>query len=176
MSIPTTRRIVSVNKDDHSLSINTEAMPSPAANEVLIKVAAAGINRPDLMQRYGLYPPPAGASPVLGLEVSGKVVAVGSEVSRWQVGDMICALCNGGGYADYTVAPASQCLPIPKGVSIRDAAALPEAFFTVWHNVFQRCHLKAGEQWHRHHRDPTCKSHRRPCLHHCRQRRKMRRL
>ena len=147
MSIPTTRRIVSVNKDDHSLSISSEAMPSPAANEVLIKVAAAGINRPDLMQRYGLYPPPADASPVLGLEVSGEVVAIGSEVSRWKVGDMICALCNGGGYADYTVAPASQCLPIPQGISLRDAAALPETLFTVWHNVFQRCHLKAGENF-----------------------------
>lgn len=147
MSIPTTRRIVSVNKDDHSLSISSEAMPSPAANEVLIKVAAAGINRPDLMQRYGLYPAPADASPVLGLEVSGEVVAIGSEVSRWKVGDMICALCNGGGYADYTVAPASQCLPIPQGISLRDAAALPETFFTVWHNVFQRCNLKAGENF-----------------------------
>ncbi|CAA0117897.1 NAD(P)H-quinone oxidoreductase [Zhongshania aliphaticivorans] len=147
MSIPTTRRIVSVNKDDHSLSISSEAMPSPGANEVLIKVAAAGINRPDLMQRYGLYPAPADASPVLGLEVSGEVVAIGSEVSRWKVGDMICALCNGGGYADYTVAPASQCLPIPQGISLRDAAALPETFFTVWHNVFQRCNLKAGENF-----------------------------
>ncbi len=147
MSIPTTRRIVSVNKDDHSLSISSEAMPSPTANEVLIKVAAAGINRPDLMQRYGLYPAPADASPVLGLEVSGEVVAIGSEVSRWKVGDMICALCNGGGYADYTVAPASQCLPIPQGISLRDAAALPETFFTVWHNVFQRCNLKAGENF-----------------------------
>jgi putative PIG3 family NAD(P)H quinone oxidoreductase len=147
MTTPATRRIVSVNKDDHSLSISTEAMPSPAANDVLIKVAAAGINRPDLMQRYGLYPAPAGASPVLGLEVSGEVIAIGSEVSRWKVGDMICALCNGGGYADYTVAPASQCLPIPQGITLQDAAALPETLFTVWHNVFQRCNLKAGENF-----------------------------
>jgi NADPH:quinone reductase len=147
MTTPVTRRIVIVNKDDHSLSIGTETMPAPAANEVLIKVVAAGINRPDLMQRYGLYPPPVGASPVMGLEVSGEVIGVGSEVSRWKVGDMICALCNGGGYADYTLAPASQCLPIPSGISIRDAAALPETLFTVWHNVFQRCNLRAGENF-----------------------------
>lgn len=147
MTTPATRRIVSVNKEDHSLSIATEAMPSPAANEVLIKVTAAGINRPDLMQRYGLYPAPSNASPVLGLEVAGEVIAVGSDVSRWKAGDLVCALCNGGGYADYTVAPASQCLPIPQGITVRDAAALPEALFTVWHNVFQRANLKAGENF-----------------------------
>jgi NADPH2:quinone reductase len=147
MTTPATRRIVSVNKEDHSLSVATEAMPSPAANEVLIKVTAAGINRPDLMQRYGLYPAPSNASPVLGLEVAGEVIAVGSDVSRWKAGDLVCALCNGGGYADYTVAPASQCLPIPQGVTTRDAAALPEAIFTVWHNVFQRANLKAGENF-----------------------------
>ncbi len=145
--IPAQRRIVAVNKEDQHLSVDTEAMPVAAANEVLIRVVGAGVNRPDLMQRYGLYPPPVGASPVLGLEVSGEVVAVGAEVSRWKVGDMICALCNGGGYADYTVAPASQCLPIPKGVSVLDAAALPEALFTVWHNVFQRAKLQAGEHF-----------------------------
>ncbi|GAA4093690.1 NAD(P)H-quinone oxidoreductase [Zhongshania borealis] len=145
--IPAQRRIVAVNQEDHHLSVDTEAMPVAAANEVLIRVVGAGVNRPDLMQRYGLYPPPVGASPVLGLEVSGEVVAVGAEVSRWKVGDMICALCNGGGYADYTVAPASQCLPIPKGVSVLDAAALPEALFTVWHNVFQRAKLQAGEHF-----------------------------
>jgi NADPH2:quinone reductase len=147
MTTPATRRIVSVNKEDHSLSIATEAMPSPAVNEVLIKVTAAGINRPDLMQRYGLYPAPSNASPVLGLEVAGEIIAVGRDVSRWKVGDLVCALCNGGGYADYTVAPASQCLPIPQGVTVRDAAALPEALFTVWHNVFQRAKLKAGENF-----------------------------
>lgn len=145
--IPAQRRIVAVNQEDHHLSVDTEAMPVAAANEVLIRVVGAGVNRPDLMQRYGLYPPPVGASPVLGLEVSGEVVAVGAEVSRWKVGDMICALCNGGGYADYTVAPASQCLPIPKGVSVLDAAALPEALFTVWHNVFQRAKLQTGEHF-----------------------------
>ena len=145
--IPAQRRIVAVNQEDHHLSVDTEAMPVAAANEVLIRVVGAGVNRPDLMQRYGLYPPPVGASPVLGLEVSGEVVAVGAEVSRWKVGDMICALCNGGGYADYTVAPASQCLPIPKGVSVLDAAALPEALFTVWHNVFQRAKLQADEHF-----------------------------
>jgi NADPH2:quinone reductase len=146
-TLSSTRRIVAVNKDDHKLSIVSEAMPQAAADEVLIKVAGAGINRPDLMQRYGLYPPPAGASPVMGLEVSGEVIAVGSKVSRWKVGDKLCALCNGGGYADYTVAPASQCLPIPEGVSVFEAAALPEALFTVWHNVFQRGSLLAGENF-----------------------------
>ncbi|CAA0102740.1 Phthiocerol/phenolphthiocerol synthesis polyketide synthase type I PpsC [Zhongshania aliphaticivorans] len=147
MTVPATRRIVDVNQDDHSMSIASEAMPKPAANEVLIKVTAAGINRPDLMQRYGLYPPPVDASPVLGLEVSGEIVAIGLAVSRWKVGDKVCALCNGGGYADYTVAPATQCLPIPKGVSITHAAALPETLFTVWHNVFQRGKLKSGENF-----------------------------
>jgi NADPH2:quinone reductase len=146
-TLSSTRRIVTVNKDDHKLSIVSEAMPQPTADEVLIKVEGAGINRPDLMQRYGLYPPPAGASPVMGLEVSGEVIAVGSKVSRWKVGDKLCALCNGGGYADYTVAPASQCLPIPEGVSVFEAAALPEALFTVWHNVFQRGNLLAGENF-----------------------------
>ncbi|AMO70077.1 zinc-binding dehydrogenase [Zhongshania aliphaticivorans] len=141
------RRIVTVNSEDHHLSFANEAMPEPAATEVLIRVIGSGVNRPDLMQRYGLYPPPADASPVLGLEVSGEIVAVGSDVSRWAVGDMVCALCNGGGYADYTVAPASQCLAVPNGMSVLDAAALPETLFTVWHNVFQRAKLKAGEHF-----------------------------
>jgi len=146
-SLPIMRRIVTVNSEDHHLSFANEAMPEPAAKEVLIRVIGSGVNRPDLMQRYGLYPPPADASPVLGLEVSGEIVAVGSDVSRWAVGDMVCALCNGGGYADYTVAPASQCLAVPKGMSVLDAAALPETLFTIWHNVFQRAKLKAGEHF-----------------------------
>lgn len=145
-TVPDTRRIVVVG-DDHSLSLGEESTPQPAAGELLIRVHAAGINRPDLMQRYGLYPPPADASPVLGLEVAGDVVAVGDGVSEFKVGDAVMALCNGGGYADYTVAPASQCLAKPDNLSWEQAAALPEVLFTVWHNVFQRGGLKAGEHF-----------------------------
>lgn len=145
--LPASRRIALVDADSHQLSLGSEVMPTPGPNEVLIKVAAAGINRPDILQKYGLYPAPADASPVLGLEVAGIVVAVGSEVSRWQLGDRVCALCNGGGYADYTVAPAAQCLPVPESLSLLHAAALPETLFTVWHNVFQRGKLQAGEHF-----------------------------
>ncbi|UHQ55075.1 NAD(P)H-quinone oxidoreductase [Microbulbifer sp. YPW16] len=119
--------------------------PEAGAGEVLIRVVAAGVNRPDVAQRQGLYPPPPGASPVLGLEVAGEVVAVGSGVSRWQPGDRVCALTNGGGYAEYAVAPAGQCLPVPESLSMTEAAALPETFFTVWSNVFDRGGLQAGE-------------------------------
>jgi putative PIG3 family NAD(P)H quinone oxidoreductase len=120
-------------------------VPAPGAGEVLIEVAAAGVNRPDVLQRQGGYPPPKGASPILGLEVAGRVVALGSGVARWQVGDMVCALLAGGGYAEYCVAPEAQCLPVPKGFSPVEAAALPETFFTVWTNVFERGRLAAGE-------------------------------
>ncbi|SHE86975.1 NADPH2:quinone reductase [Microbulbifer donghaiensis] len=119
--------------------------PQPAAGEVLIKVAAAGVNRPDIVQRMGYYPPPPGASPIMGLEVAGEIVAVGDGVERWKEGDTVCALANGGGYAEYVAVPASQCLPVPKGLSLVEAAALPETFFTVWSNVFDRAGLKAGE-------------------------------
>lgn len=119
--------------------------PAPAGDEVLIRVLAAGVNRPDVVQRQGFYPPPPGASPILGLEVAGEVTAVGADVQRWQVGDRVCALTNGGGYAEYTVAPADQCLPIPDGLSMVEAAALPETFFTVWSNLVHRAQLKAGE-------------------------------
>ena len=123
----------------------SQPVPQPGENEVLIKVTAAGVNGPDMMQRKGLYPPPAGASPLLGLEVSGEIVAVGGQVTRWKTGDKVCALTNGGGYAEYCVADAMQCLPIPKGVALADAAGLPETFFTVWSNVFMGAGLKAGE-------------------------------
>ncbi|WP_295799613.1 NAD(P)H-quinone oxidoreductase [uncultured Microbulbifer sp.] len=119
--------------------------PEPAAGEVLIRVQAAGVNRPDVIQRQGFYPPPPGASPVLGLEVAGEVSAVGADVTRWKVGDRVCALTNGGGYAEYAVAPAEQCLPIPEGLTAVEAAALPETFFTVWSNLVHRAHLNAGE-------------------------------
>ncbi len=120
-------------------------LPKPGAGEVLIKIAAAGVNGPDLMQRKGLYPPPAGASDLLGLEVSGEIVALGAEVERWAVGDKVTALTNGGGYAEYCAVDARHCLPIPKGVGLRDAGGLPETFFTVWSNIFMGVGLKAGE-------------------------------
>lgn len=120
-------------------------MPVPKANDVLIRVHAAGINRPDVLQRQGLYPPPADASPILGLEVAGEIVECGDQVARWQVGDKVCALVNGGGYAEYALAPEAQCLPIPESFSFVEAATLPETFFTVWHNLFQRAQIMAGE-------------------------------
>jgi len=121
--------------------------PVPGSGEVLIRVHAAGINRPDIMQREGKYPPPAGASPLLGLEVAGEVSVVGDGVSRWSVGDQVCALTNGGGYAEFVTAPAGQCLPVPSGLRMEEAAALPETFFTVWTNVFDRASLKEGESF-----------------------------
>ena len=123
----------------------TRAVPVPAAGEVLIKVAAAGVNGPDMMQRKGLYPAPAGASDLLGLEVSGEIVALGSGVARWKTGDKVTALTNGGGYAEYCAVEAQHCLPIPVGISLRDAGSLPETFFTVWSNVFMGAALKSGE-------------------------------
>lgn len=119
--------------------------PVPGEGEVLIEVAAAGVNRPDIVQRLGFYPPPAGASPIMGLEVAGEVVEVGSGVTRWQVGDRLCGLANGGGYAEYCAVPADQCLPIPEGLSLTEAAALPETFFTVWSNIFDRAGLRPDE-------------------------------
>jgi NADPH2:quinone reductase len=123
----------------------TRPVPAPGPGEVLIKVAAAGINRPDVLQRQGLYPPPKGASDLLGLEVAGKVVALGAGAKRFKQGDLVCALVNGGGYAEFAVAPEGVTLPVPKGLSMTEAAALPETVFTVWHNVFERAALKRGE-------------------------------
>ncbi len=120
-------------------------MPLPGAGEVLIQVAAAGVNRHDVMQRQGSYPPPPGASDIPGLEVAGTVVAVGLGVNHVKVGDAVCALVTGGGYASYCVAPEPQCLPVPKGFSMVEAGALPETFFTVWTNLFERGALKPGE-------------------------------
>lgn len=120
-------------------------LPTITSSDVLIRVHAAGINRPDILQRQGLYPPPADASPILGLEVAGEIMAIGEDVTEWKIGDKVCALVNGGGYAGFAVAPAAQCLPIPRQFSFVQAAALPETFFTVWHNLFQRAQLKSGE-------------------------------
>ena len=120
-------------------------LPEAQAGEVLIKVAAAGINRPDVLQRQGLYPPPKGASDLLGLEVAGEVVALGQGATRYRKGDRVCALTNGGGYAEFCVSPEATTLPVPEGLSLTEAAALPETVFTVWHNVFERAELKPGE-------------------------------
>jgi putative PIG3 family NAD(P)H quinone oxidoreductase len=119
--------------------------PSPAADEVLIKVVAAGVNRPDVFQRRGRYPPPPGASDIPGLEVAGTIEALAPDVTRWRPGDAVCALVAGGGYAEYCTAPAVQCLPVPSGLDLTTAAAIPETFFTVWTNVFDRGRLRAGE-------------------------------
>ncbi|MBB1600991.1 NAD(P)H-quinone oxidoreductase [Variovorax sp. UMC13] len=127
------------------LKIASGPRPVPAPGEVLIRVAYAGVNRPEALQRAGLYAPPPGASQILGLEVSGEVVALGEGVERWKVGDAVCALTNGGGYAQYVVAPQGQVLPVPQGLSLLQAAALPENYFTVWTNLFQRAGLRAGE-------------------------------
>jgi NADPH:quinone reductase len=121
--------------------------PKPGPRDVLIRVAAAGVNRPDLMQREGKYPPPPGASDIPGLELSGTISTCGSEVARWREGDQVCALVSGGGYAEYCVAPEVQCLPIPSPIDLVSAAALPETFFTVWTNVFERGRLRAGESF-----------------------------
>ena len=120
--------------------------PAPDHGEVLIRVAAAGVNRPDVMQRRGVYPPPSGASDIPGLEVSGTVAGVGAGVTRWRPGDQVCALVAGGGYATLCVAPEAQCLPVPANMDLVAAAAIPETFFTVWSNVFERGGLRAGEQ------------------------------
>jgi NADPH:quinone reductase len=122
-------------------------VPIAREGEVVIKVAAAGVNRPDLMQREGKYPPPPGASDILGLEVAGTIVALGNSAERWHQGDHVCALLAGGGYAEYCVAPARQCLPVPTGLDVISAAAIPEAFFTVWTNVFERGRLREGESF-----------------------------
>lgn len=127
------------------LKIGEREVPKLASGEVLIRVAAAGVNRPDLLQRQGHYPPPPGASDIPGLEVAGEIVEVAADVSSWRLGDKVCALLAGGGYAEYVAAPAVQCLPIPAGVSLEQAATLPETFFTVYLNVVERGELKAGE-------------------------------
>jgi len=119
--------------------------PEPGANDLLIRVAAAGVNRPDLLQRMGLYPPPPGASDLPGLEVSGTIAAVGPDVVGWQVGDDVCALLTGGGYAQFAIADAGSCLPVPNKVSLIEAASLPETYFTVWANVFDDADLKSDE-------------------------------
>lgn len=146
-ALPATMTCVEVTEPGgpEVLRATTRPLPTPAKGEVLIRVAAAGINGPDLYQRKGLYPPPPGATDIPGLEVAGSVVALGAGVEGWLEGDTCCALTAGGGYAEYCVAPAVQCLPIPDGLDFAEAAALPETFFTVWTNVFERARLAPGE-------------------------------
>lgn len=134
-----------VHGADTPLHVAVVARPEPGEGEILIKTAAAGVNRPDLMQRAGLYPPPPGAPETLGLEVAGEVVAVGPGVSRWKEEDHVCALLAGGGYAEFAVAHAGSALPVPRGLSMIEAAALPETVFTVWANVFEGAALKPRE-------------------------------
>ena len=124
------------------LKIGLQPIPTPKKNEVLIMVKAAGINRPDILQREGKYPPPKGASDILGLEVAGKVSKIGKDVKNIKVGDSVCALVSGGGYAEYCSAPYTQCLPIPSGLSYEEASTLPETFFTIWFNLFIKYKIK----------------------------------
>ena len=146
-SLPAQMKAVEITRPGGPEVLRPVERPLPVLQpgEVLIKVAAAGVNGPDIMQRKGLYPPPAGAPDLLGLEVSGEVVAVSAPAARWSMGDRVVALTNGGGYAEYCAADAQHCLPLPKGVGLLDAGGLPETFFTVWSNVFMGARLAAGE-------------------------------
>jgi NADPH:quinone reductase len=147
MPIPAEMRAVEIKQPGGPdvLVPTKRPVPQPAKGEVLIRVAAAGVNRPDIFQRQGSYAPPPGTTDLPGLEVAGEIVAVGAETPRWKVGDRVAALVAGGGYAEYCVAPALQCLPIPGKLGMIEAAALPETFLTVWTNVFERGRLQAGE-------------------------------
>ncbi len=147
MAIPKTMQAIEISEPGgpEVLRLTERPMPSPQGSEVLIRVAAAGVNRPDVLQRMGMYPPPPGASDLPGLEVAGEVVATGPDVKDWKAGDALCALLTGGGYAEYAIADAGSCLPVPKGLSPEEAASLPETVFTVWANVFDDAKLQAGE-------------------------------
>ncbi len=147
MTVPATMTVVDITEPGgpEVLRPAERPVPEPRHGEVLIRVEAAGVNRPDCLQRQGLYPVPPDADPLPGLEVAGEVVAAGPGVDRWQPGDRVCALTHGGGYAEYCRAPAGHCLPIPKGLTATEAASLPETFFTVWYNVFMRVGLAPGE-------------------------------
>ena len=149
MSLPETLTVVEISEygGPEVLKPASRPVPQPASGEALIRVAAAGVNRPDAIQRAGNYPPPAGQSDLPGLEVSGEIVALGDGASSVSIGDTVCALTPGGGYAEYCIAPASHCLPVPDGISVADAAGIPETSFTVWHNVFQRAYLQKGERF-----------------------------
>jgi NADPH:quinone reductase len=145
--LPTTMTAIEIRQfgGPEALVPGRRPVPAPGAGEVLVAVEAAGVNRPDVLQRQGGYAPPPGATDIPGLEIAGRIVALGSGVTGWRVGDAVCALVAGGGYAEYCTAPAAQCLPPPKGYDMVRAAALPETFFTVWTNVFDRGRLQGGE-------------------------------
>jgi NADPH:quinone reductase len=147
MNLPQTMKAIEITASGGPdvLKPAERPVPQPEKGEVLVRVAAAGVNGPDLMQRRGLYPAPPGASDLPGLEIAGEVVAVHEDVRRWRVGDRVAALTNGGGYAQYCVADAEHCLRVPEGVELSDAAGLPETFFTVWSNIFMGVALRAGE-------------------------------
>jgi len=147
MSLPTTMRHVDFREPGppEVLGMARGPVPAPRPGEVLIDVAYAGVNRPDCIQRSGQYPPPPDASPILGLEVSGRIAAIGEGVTAWAPGDAVCALVPGGGYAEYCATPEGFCLPLPQGLSLREAACVPETYFTVWYNLFERLHFAAGE-------------------------------
>jgi NADPH:quinone reductase len=147
MPLPDTMRYISMREPGPPdvLVAADGPLPQPKPGEVLIEVAYAGVNRPDCLQRSGAYPPPADASSIVGLEVAGRIAALGEGVATWQVGAEVCALTPGGGYAGYCATPAGFCLPIPAGLTLREAAGIPENYFTVWYNVFDRVHLTAGE-------------------------------
>ena len=147
MTLPSKMRAIEIAKPGgpEALVPGERPLPTPKPNEILVKVAAAGVNRPDILQRQGLYAVPPDASDLPGLEIAGEVVACGASATRWKVGDKVCALAHGGGYAEYCVVPEVQALPVPKGLSMIEAASLPETFFTVWSNVYDRGRLKAGE-------------------------------
>lgn len=146
-ALPDQTRVVEISRPGGPdvLQLATRRLPQPKAGEVLLRVAAAGVNRPDCLQRAGSYAPPPGASDLPGLEVAGTVVELGDGVTQWKEGDQVCALTPGGGYAEFCITPAGHCLPIPHGWSLLQAASLPETFFTVWINVFERAHLAPGE-------------------------------
>jgi NADPH:quinone reductase len=146
-SVPPTMNAVAITTPGgpEVLRLTQQPTPKPEPGQLLVKVAAAGVNRPDVAQRAGSYPPPAGHSPLPGLEVAGEVVEAGVGATRWKVGDKVCALVNGGGYAEYCIAEETSALPVPPGFDMVRAAALPETFFTVWNNVFDRGRLAPGE-------------------------------
>jgi NADPH2:quinone reductase len=147
MTLPATMTAIAISRPGgpEVLVAEQRPLPQPGPGEILVKVAAAGVNRPDISQREGRYPPPPGASDLPGLEIAGEVVALGEGATAWKIGDKVCALAHGGGYAQYCTVHESHALPIPKGLSMVEAAALPETFFTVWVNVFDMAGLKAGE-------------------------------
>ena len=147
MALPSEMRFIDLPQPGgpDAMTLATGPLPEARPGELLIRVEAAGVNRPDVAQRGGSYPPPPGASPVLGLEVAGEVVALGDDATGFSIGDKVCALANGGGYAEYCAVPATQALPWPKGYDAIRAAALPETFFTVWANLFMMAGLKSGE-------------------------------